>query len=154
MSAPRPDDTVHETAASRLRDAGQRYTGQRRRLIEIFADAGSPLSIPEILHRRRGLPQSSVYRNLSDLVDAGVVRRVVTEDEFGRYELAEDLTGHHHHVLCSICGRASDVTLPADLEETLDRTLDGVARRAGFAGISHRLDLVGVCGKCAPPPSR
>ena len=142
------DDDVHATVASRLRDAGQRYTGQRRRLIEILAAARSPLSIPEILRGRRGLPQSSVYRNLSELVDAGVVRRIVTEEEFGRYELAEDLTGHHHHVICSSCGTTRDVTLPADVERTLDRTLDGVARRAGFADVGHRLDLVGLCDEC------
>jgi Fe2+ or Zn2+ uptake regulation protein len=142
-------DTVHDTVAERLRGAGQRYTGQRRRLVEILALARSPLSIPDILRGRRGLPQSSVYRNLSDLVDAGVVRRIVTEEEFGRYELAEDLTGHHHHVICSSCGRTGDVTLPADVERTLDRTLDGVARRAGFADVEHRLDLVGMCARCA-----
>jgi Fe2+ or Zn2+ uptake regulation protein len=143
------DDAVHATVASRLRDAGQRYTGQRRRLVEILAVARSPLSIPDILRGRRGLPQSSVYRNLSDLVEAGVVRRIVTEEDFGRYELAEDLTGHHHHVICSVCGRTRDVTLPADVERTLGRTFDGVARRAGFAGVEHRLDLVGVCEECA-----
>jgi Fe2+ or Zn2+ uptake regulation protein len=156
MSA-RAIEVVHTTAATRLRDAGQRYTGQRRRLVEILADADSPLSIPDIIRGRRGLPQSSVYRNLSDLVDAGVVRRIVTEEDFGRYELAEDLTGHHHHVICSTCGRTRDVTLPRDVERTLDRTLDGVAHTAGFADVEHRLDLVGTCDDCAaarrPPHS-
>jgi Fur family transcriptional regulator, ferric uptake regulator len=150
-------EAVHATVAERLRGAGQRYTGQRRRLVEILAVARMPLSIPDIMRGRRGLPQSSVYRNLSDLVDAGVVRRIVTEEDFGRYELAEDLTGHHHHVMCSRCGTTRDVTLPADVERTLDRTLDGVARRAGFAGVSHRLDLVGLCDDCAAaqaPPHR
>jgi Fur family transcriptional regulator, ferric uptake regulator len=143
------EDAVHATVASRLREAGQRYTGQRRRLVEILALARSPLSIPDILRGRRGLPQSSVYRNLSDLVDAGVVRRILTEEDFGRYELAEDLTGHHHHVICSSCGRTRDVTLPAGAERSLERTLDGVAKRAGFAGVGHRLDLVGICADCA-----
>jgi Fur family transcriptional regulator, ferric uptake regulator len=156
MSA-RAIEVVHTTAATRLRDAGQRYTGQRRRLVEILADADSPLSIPDIIRGRRGLPQSSVYRNLSDLVDVGVVRRIVTEEDFGRYELAEELTGHHHHVICSTCGRTRDVTLPRDVERTLDRTLDGVAHTAGFADVEHRLDLVGTCDDCAaarrPPHS-
>jgi Fe2+ or Zn2+ uptake regulation protein len=143
------DDTVHAIVAERLREAGQRYTGQRRRLVEILAVAHSPLSIPDILRGRRGLPQSSVYRNLSDLVDAGLVRRIVTDEDFGRYELAEDLTGHHHHVICSTCGRTRDVTMPAGIERTLDLTLDGVARRAGFADVEHRLDLIGTCEECA-----
>jgi Fe2+ or Zn2+ uptake regulation protein len=149
MSARAVDETVHATAAARLQRAGLRYTGQRRRLVEILALARRPLSMPDIVRARRGLAQSSVYRNLSGLVEAGVVRRIVTEDDFGRYELAEELTGHHHHVICSTCGRTRDVTLPSDVEGTLDRTLDGVARRAGFADVSHRLDLVGTCDECA-----
>jgi Fe2+ or Zn2+ uptake regulation protein len=143
------EESVHATVAARLRGAGQRYTGQRRRLIEILARARSPLSMPDIVGDRRDLAQSSVYRNLSDLVDAGVVRRIFTEEDFGRYELAEDLTGHHHHVICTTCGRTRDITLPADVERQLDHTLDRVARRAGFAGVSHRLDLVGTCDECA-----
>jgi Fur family transcriptional regulator, ferric uptake regulator len=143
------DRVVHELSADRLAGAGQRYTGLRRRLVEILARAGSPLSIPEIMRGRRGLPQSSVYRNLSDLEVAGVIRRVVTDDGFGRYELAEELTGHHHHLICSRCGRTTDVTLTQEVETTLDAALDEVARQAGFADVVHRLDLIGVCSDCA-----
>jgi Fe2+ or Zn2+ uptake regulation protein len=149
MTAGSPDQ-LHDTAARRLRDGGLRYTAQRRRLVDILARAGSPLSIPEILRGRRGLAQSSVYRNLGGLEHAGVVRRVVTEEDHGRYELTEDLTGHHHHhLVCSNCGRMEDVDLPSDFESAVDRTLDRLARRAGFASVSHRLDLIGRCRDCA-----
>ena len=124
------------TATARLRSAGQRYTTQRRRLIELLADAGSPVSIPDILAGGSGLKQSSVYRNLAALEQAGVVRRLVTDEEFGRYELAEDLIGHHHHLVCSRCGKMRDVDVPEELERTLERTLDRIAKRAGFARVS------------------
>ena len=139
--------TLHETADTRLQAAGQRYTDQRRRLVDLLAKTG-PLSIPEVLRGRRGLKQSSVYRNLAVLEHAGIVRRVLTEEDYGRYELTEDLTGHHHHLICSNCGRVEDVTVPSDLEGTLDRTLDRLAKRAGFADVDHRLDLIGICGDC------
>jgi Fur family ferric uptake transcriptional regulator len=140
---------VHVTATTRLRSAGHRYTGQRRRLVELLAGAGRPVSIPDILGGASDLKQSSVYRNLADLEQAGVVRRVSTEEEFGRYELAEDLIGHHHHLVCSNCGTIRDVDVPPDVEGTLDRALDRIAKRAGFARVSHRLDLVGLCADCA-----
>lgn len=141
-------DIVHDTADIRLREEGQRYTDQRRELVELLANEG-PLSIPEVLRGREGLKQSSVYRNLAVLEHAGVVRRVVTDEEFGRYELTEDLTGHHHHLICSSCGRVEDVTVPSQLEGSLDRTLDRLAKRAGFADVDHRLDLIGTCSDCA-----
>ena len=149
MSRDTIDRVVHEVTAARLAQAGQRYTGLRRRLVEILARAGSPLSIPEIMRGRRGLPQSSVYRNLSDLEGAGVIRRIMADDEFGRYELTEELTGHHHHLICSRCGRTTDVTLRQQVETALDAALDEVARQAGFADVRHRLDLIGLCGDCA-----
>lgn len=140
---------LHETARTRLGDAGQRYTDQRRGLVELLAATGSPMSIPQILQVRGDLKQSSVYRNLAGLEQAGVVRRVATDEEHGRYELAEELTGHHHHLACSGCGRMRDVEMPATLESALDTALDRLAKRAGFARVSHRLDLVGLCAECA-----
>jgi len=139
-------DTTVET---RLRDAGQRYTPQRRDLLHLLADAASPVSIPQILADSDELKQSSVYRNLAALEQAGVVRRVPTDEEYGRYELTEELIGHHHHLVCSNCGAMRDVEVPVDVEATLDETLDRIAKRAGFARVEHRLDLVGLCGECA-----
>ncbi|GIU97553.1 MAG: hypothetical protein KatS3mg013_1356 [Actinomycetota bacterium] len=140
---------LHEAVALRLREIGHRYTAQRRALVEaLAAAAGRPRSTSELLEGA-GVPQSSAYRNLAALEQAGVVRRVVTDEEFARYELAEELTGHHHHLICSSCGRVEDVTVPPSLERDVDRTLDRIARRAGFAVVEHRLDLIGTCGGCA-----
>jgi Fur family ferric uptake transcriptional regulator len=137
------------TVESRLHGAGQRYTTQRRGLVHLLAETASPVSIPQILADGDELKQSSVYRNLAALEQAGVVRRVPTDEEYGRYELAEELIGHHHHLVCSNCGAMRDVEVPAELERTLDHTLDRIAKRAGFARVEHRLDLVGLCRDCA-----
>lgn len=139
---------LHQTVADRLRGVGQRYTAQRRALVSSLERAGTPVSTAEIVEARTG-PQSSVYRNLAVLERAGVVRRVVTEGEFARFELAEELTEHHHHLICSTCGKVEDVTIPRDLESTMDRTVDRLARRSGFAKVRHRLDLIGTCRACA-----
>jgi Fe2+ or Zn2+ uptake regulation protein len=142
-----PDD-LHTTASDRLRADGQRYTTRRRALVEVLADADQPLTIPQLLDQRRDLAQSSVYRNLAVLERAGVVHRIVTSDEFGRFELAEDLTRHHHHLICSSCGDVSDFTVPGPVEHQLETALSKVARRAGFQARGHRLDLVGTCAAC------
>jgi Fur family transcriptional regulator, ferric uptake regulator len=131
-----------------LRRDGQRYTDNRRRLVHALEAAGAPLTIPEILAREGDLAQSSVYRNLSVLERAGVLQRIVTTDEWARYELAEELTEHHHHLICAGCGVMRDFTLSSGVEEALDDALAGVATDAGFTLGHHRLDLVGHCGAC------
>jgi Fur family transcriptional regulator, ferric uptake regulator len=140
---------LHATVEARLRSVHQRYTPNRRALVDTLRRAGKPLAIADVTAGRSAPPQSSAYRNLSVLEQAGIVRRVITDDEFARYELTEELTEHHHHLICSSCGKVEDVTVPSDLEGTLDRTLDRLAKRAGFADVDHRLDLIGTCGDCA-----
>lgn len=139
---------LHDAVERRLLAGGHRYTEQRRRLVDALVRAGRPRSIPELL-ADTGLPQISAYRNLASLEQAGVVRRVVTDEEHARFEPVEELTAHHHHLICESCGRVEDVTIPAALESDVDRTLERVARRAGFAKVGHRLDLIGTCAACA-----
>ncbi|MGI8759115.1 MAG: Fur family transcriptional regulator [Acidimicrobiales bacterium] len=139
---------LHVTAAERLRAARQRYTRQRQTLVGLLADARQPLSIPDILAHDRGMSQSSVYRNLAVLEQAGVVRRIATTDDFARHELAEDLTEHHHHLICSACGNVEDFTASAQVERTVARAISEVSDRTGFSPEHHRLDLIGICAAC------
>jgi Fe2+ or Zn2+ uptake regulation protein len=141
--------SLHATVEDRLRGVGQRYTASRRALVELLAAGKGPLSIADLLAVTREVPQSSAYRNLAVLEEAGVVRRVITEDDFARFELDEGLTEHHHHLVCSNCGRVEDVEIPDSFERSIDRTLDRLARDAGFATVGHRLDLIGRCRSCA-----
>ena len=144
---------LHAAAEERVRAVGQRYTSARRRLVQILDRAGSPLPLPAILARHGDLKQSSVYRNLAALEQAGVVRRVLTDEDFGRYELTEDLTGHHHHLVCSNCGTVEDVDFASGFEDTLEAQLAELAERTGFSTVSHRLDLIGLCRTCAAAAS-
>ena len=142
------DDDLHGTVATRLRRARQRYTANRRAVVEILEAADHPLTIAELLDGRH-LAQSSVYRNLTILTETGVVHRVTSTDEFTRYELAEDLTEHHHHLICSSCGTVEDVPASSRLEQSVQKAADEIARRTGFRTQHHRVDLVGLCARCA-----
>jgi Fur family transcriptional regulator, ferric uptake regulator len=135
-------------AADRLRRDGQRYTPNRQELVRLLADAPHPLTIPDLISLRSGLAQSSVYRNLSVLERAGVVKRIVTADEWARYELADEFTEHHHHLICSQCGTIRDFTVAPKLERDIDTAIHAIADRYGFALTHHTLDLVGRCEAC------
>jgi Fur family ferric uptake transcriptional regulator len=149
MMPERRGSELHATAASRLRAIGQRATANRLTLVEVLAGTDRPLTTSEILARRRGLPQSSVYRSLLVLEQAGVVRRVAGTDEFSRYELAEDLIGHHHHLVCSSCGAVEDFEASSVLERAMSRAVQEVAEQSGWDARSHHVQLRGLCRACS-----
>ncbi len=147
---------VHVEVARRFVQHNQRYSSKRRAIVSMLETSDRPLTILEILQRSKSfkgtkneIAQSSLYRNLVVLEEVGAVQRVVSTDDNGRYELNEEILGHHHHMLCSICGDVRDVTVPPQLEEELDNALTQLAKRSGFKLDQHRLDLIGRCKNCA-----
>lgn len=138
-----------DIAAGRLRAAGQRLTAPRVALVEALAGASGPLTIPELQRTAPDLATSSAYRNLLVLEEVGVVHRIVTNGDHARFELAEDLTEHHHHLICSNCGSVADVPASSTLEASVRRAADEIARSTGFRTQQHRVDLVGLCTRCS-----
>jgi Fe2+ or Zn2+ uptake regulation protein len=144
------DEPIHRDVALRLARNEQRYTRQRRTMVEALASIGRPATIGELIEAVGELPISTAYRNLAVLGDAGVVRRVNGTDEFARFELAEEVSGHHHHhAVCSSCGLVIDATSSARLEMALAETARAIAAENGFDVADHRLELVGRCLSCA-----
>lgn len=141
------DGTLHETVGRLLHAQAQRLTPTRTIIVDVLSASDRPLTIPEILAVRDGLAQSSVYRNLVVLEQAGAVHRLVTGD-FARYELAEDLTAHHHHLVCTNCGRIDDLPATPAVEKSVAAVADQAASDAGFTTQHHRLDLIGLCADC------
>ena len=140
---------VHDVASERLRAIDQRYSTGRRKLVQILSSAVHPLVTTEITAAASDLPQSSVYRNLSVLEEAGVVVKVLTTGERSAFELAEDLKGHHHHLVCVDCGKVVDIDVPEDVERLLSDGVSPAIKDAGFTLIGHRLDLMGRCDQCS-----
>ena len=142
-------DEIHEGVAVALTAVEQQYTANRRTLVALLTSVDQPVSLPEIMEREPQLAQSSVYRNLGVLEQAGVAVRIVTNDEFARFELAEAHGGHHHHhLICSSCGAVEDFTLSSSVEATIVGELEALANRHGFVPTEHQVDLVGLCADC------
>ncbi len=141
-------DTV---IAARLERAGQRYTAQRRTIVDVIASAGRPVTAPELLAASgHQLSQSSVYRNVAVLTDVGVLRRLPTGGDFDLVELDEDLSGHHHHHLhCTSCGTVLDVPAGPRLEQAVAAEAVELAADLGFVVDGHSVDLYGRCADCA-----
>ena len=87
--------------AQALRDAGLRVTPQRMVLLAILMDSADHPNADELLARARALDDSvslaTVYRTLSALEEAGLIRKLTLESEPSRYEITP--LAEHDHVV-------------------------------------------------------
>jgi Fur family ferric uptake transcriptional regulator len=132
----------------RIRAAGLRVTSARVAVLRMLSGRGTPSSHPEVFAELQpeGWDRATLYRNLVDLTEVGLLRRVDHGDHVWRYELDQSTHGddvEHPHFLCTSCGDltcldAVEVKLPAGT---------GVpgAVRTGRVQIQFR----GLCDRCA-----
>jgi Fur family ferric uptake transcriptional regulator len=115
-----------------------------------MAAAPGPMSAAELSDLLGAeVPLSSLYRTLAILEDAGVAVHHLAAKGLTRYELAEWLMGHHHHLVCVVCGSVADVEIPEGEEGTLRALVSGIARRNGFTPTDHALEIEGRCAECS-----
>lgn len=143
-----PQTDLLDRAAERLADRRARLTPTRRRLLEVLEASPGPRTVPELQAQLTDVPTSSLYRALTSLEEAQVVIRLRDAAGTGRYELAEWITGHHHHITCTVCGSTEDVAVDEHLEATIGRLLSDVAGEHGFRISGHRIEIEGVCRAC------
>jgi Fur family ferric uptake transcriptional regulator len=140
---------IHHLVERRTRQAELVYTKGRREIVELLASIARPATMQELVDRRPRLNLSSLYRNMTDLETVGVVQKVIGSDDRTRYELAEELIGHHHHSICSVCGAIGDFIVPPRTEKSLEAALERALADTGFRATGHRLDVIGICSACA-----
>lgn len=86
---------------------------------------------------------ATVYRSLQALADDGDVDVRRGPDGEARYRRCS--TGHHHHLVCRVCGRTVEVE-----SRLVERWAAGVARDNGFVEAVHTVEMTGTCPECAP----
>ena len=144
--------SVHDYVERALKRNKLRYTKQRHRIIELLAEAGRPITMPELLAEAPELSQSSLYRNLDILVQANLVTRI-PGNRHGNFELSGDLIEHHHHLVCDSCGLMTDVHVDAAFEQSIDRKFSRLAEQFGFSPELQKIDLHGSCIDCTSSAS-
>jgi Fe2+ or Zn2+ uptake regulation protein len=133
------------TIVGALEDAGYRLTSPRRALATAIATRHGHFTADELLAesrtRRLGATRATVFRTLDVLAELGIVERL--DLPTGEHAFVTCEPAHHHHVVCSSCGRSTGAS---------DHGLEGVAaaigRETGYRIDTHRLELFGLCPDC------
>ncbi len=131
-------------SGQQLKTGGLKITPTRLLLLDILKHAKKPLSIKEIAEAlgKGGADLVTLYRNIESLKNLGLVKQISLKDRQAYFELAEGR--HHHHIICTNCGKLEDVVIP---EIKLNKSF---LKKLGFAEVvDHSLEFFGLCAKCA-----
>ena len=137
------EEKFREYLASRPKP--QRFTEQQKELLaHVFArhkhfDAKE--LIEELKAAKKNVSRATVYRTLTSLVDAGLLRRI----ELGDRTMYDHDYGYpaHDHLVCERCGSMEEFQ-----SEELEALLEKVASENQFRPEGHTLVIRGVCKTC------
>jgi len=123
----------------------KRNTWQKQAVLELLGESEEFVSAQQ-LHQRiaatgKKLGLATVYRALTGMVEQGVADSLLLANGEARYRICQP--GHHHHLTCSPCGKVVEFDLPG-FEEQIEQ----VAKKQGFSGVSHQVELHGTCSRC------
>lgn len=125
--------------------AGYRLTEPRLSLATLVADQDGHFTSAEIVAEARsrhlGVGRATVFRTLEVFEELGVIERLDLPSGEHAYVGCEPV--HHHHVICSSCGRTTEID-----DTGLRGVVRDVARQTGFRVDGHRLELFGLCPAC------
>jgi Fur family transcriptional regulator, ferric uptake regulator len=124
---------------------GYRLTAPRLAVADLIAQHDGHFTASELEDvaraRRLGISRATLFRALDLLTELGVVERLDLPS--GEHAYVPCAPAHHHHVVCSRCGRSTDVEDSGVAEAVAE-----IGRRSGYRIESHRLELFGLCRHC------
>ncbi|MCL5807967.1 MAG: transcriptional repressor [Deltaproteobacteria bacterium] len=126
---------------------GLKSTRQRDIILDFFLSAKRHMSVEELYRglraRHPGIGYATVCRTLKLFAQSGIAHEIHFGDGQTRYEhLVEG--EHHDHLVCTVCGTIAEFE-----NKTIEALQKAVADSHGFIIRSHRMELYGLCAKCA-----
>lgn len=129
-----------------LKNQSLRMTRQRQVILEELRKVHTHPSADELYEKvKKRLPRISlgtVYRNLEILTRLSEIQHIEIGGGMKRFD---GRTDNHYHIRCLRCNRIDDVDL-APLKQ-IEAALAGFT---DYQVAGHRLELFGLCRKCAP----
>jgi Fur family ferric uptake transcriptional regulator len=133
-----------------IADAGERVTLPRRAVARLVAARDGHFTAAQLMDdaAASGEPigRATIFRALDLFATLGLVERVDLPD--GNHAFVACDAVHHHHAICTKCGRSTDID-----DGALGEALAALGRRAGFRVMAHRLEVFGLCADCAASAS-
>ena len=141
-----PMTEEQEVFLKHIQKQGLKRTAQRDLILEVFLKTEDHVSGEDLYRLVREkdptVGQTTVYRTLRLLTEAGLAREVRFGDGRAHYE-HNYKHQHHDHMICSECGKIIEFYSPE-----LEAIQDAMAARYKFQLTEHLLRMIGICADC------
>lgn len=122
-----------------------RKTRQKELILKVVRESSYHPTAQEIYDKvAETLPQVSlttIYRNLNNLVERGLVRTLILPDQPARFD---GVLSKHYHLLCKVCGKIEDAK-GISYNHQYDKKID---KDSGFFVLDHVTTFNGLCSEC------
>ena len=129
-----------------IQKQGLKRTAQRDLILDVFLNTEAHVSGEDLYQLVREkdptVGQTTVYRTLRLLTDAGLAREVRFGDGRAHYE-HNYKHQHHDHMICSECGKIIEF-----FSAELEALQDAMAAKQKFEITQHLLRIIGICAEC------
>ena len=85
------------------------------------------------------ISKSTVYRNLEQLVEVGLVKKISTGDNFEHYDIERN--DGHSHLVCKCCGEIFDINLDV-------RKIENSIKNQTDFNACNEIIVMGICKNC------
>lgn len=132
-----------------LKKNGLKVTPKREMIIDFFLKKSiyaTPEQIWEKLkHNFKKLGLPTIYRNLEQFNEMGILTRIEGEENRFYYALCEAKNphSHHHHIVCMDCHKTGVIE-----SCNFNQSIAKIEKKSGFRVMTHTLQIKGICEKC------
>lgn len=134
---------MEEKLEAHLSKEGLKHSEQRLKIMRFVLMLPGHFRVQEVARQIQetspGLGAATVYRNVKTLVDAGILRETLVDEEGQTvYELLDD--EHHDHIVCLDCHRIFEFH-----DEKIEELQGEIAERMKFTEAQHRHVVYARC---------
>ena len=121
----------------------------RTAILDILKRVKKPIDVSEIIEKLKSMKikidRVTVFRNINLLVKKELISKVEFNEGKYRYELSS--LPHHHHLVCTKCGRINDIE-SNPLHKEIDKISETVNKIYDFKIEEHKVEFFGKCKIC------
>lgn len=130
-----------DTLVNALKESGLSATLTKKRLLSLFSMSKKPLSYIDVSNKIKDVNESTIFRNLKQLTEAGILSEIELGEGFKRYELKPS-NHHHHHIKCVKCGKIDSI------DKCNLKVFEKQLLSLGYSNITHQIKFSGTCQNC------